>query len=392
MSKISALFRVLSTAANGREATLLRLFADAVAIWHDIDLRGYVEDVDGNFRLVVALPGTVSGEAPLVVNAADIAVGQGLAHLSVHDLDTLGFRPSQRAMAIRVGDVAEGMAWLLVLSSDIESAGDARLALYTDVLRHALRNVASASFLAAERAIWQHLAGAADRIQAAAEQALAEVRRLVEADLAALSIALGRGGQVVRVGDVTLLTEPAGVRSDRLTATVRMDDEASLTLVVADSKQQFFRSRDRQIVENIGRLFASWARGLLGRPDAFDRRASPRAFEDVLEEAAARAAAHGTSVSVVVIKMKTAIDPAVTHELAARLRSQVRAGETVGVLDAGELGLLLHDVAPDLARAVGARLARSHADASVGVAYCPPGTTPATRLVHAARESARGPA
>jgi hypothetical protein len=390
--RVSALFRVLNAAAaNGREASLLRLYANALAIWHDIDLRAYIEGIDGNFRLAIALPGAVSGEAPGLLDGGEVTIGPDLTRLSSHDLEILGFRPTDEAMAARVGSVQEGTVWLLVLSGNLESAGEGRLALYTDVLRQALQSVSAASLVAVERTIWQHLVGAAERIQGAADAVLAEIRSAVGARAAALSVAVPRRGQFVRVGDLALLGGAERSRLDYLTTTIKADDEAALVVAVQGPKEEFFSSRDRQIVENIGRLLESWARGVLQRtPTAFDRRAVSRSFEDVLDETAVQAAARGAGVSVVVIRMKdTAADPRVMHDLAVQLRAQVRAGESVGVLGAGELGLLLYDTAADVARAVVGRLTPL-AGASVGVAYCPPGSPSMTRLVRAAREDARG--
>ena len=101
--RASSLFKVLNTAASGgNESTLMRLFANALAIWHDIDLRAYVEDVEGNFRLEVSLPGAPASGVPTILNGNEISVGDQLERASSHDLELLGFRAGDEVMAARV--------------------------------------------------------------------------------------------------------------------------------------------------------------------------------------------------------------------------------------------------------------------------------------------------
>jgi hypothetical protein len=397
--RVSTLFRVLSGApASGSESALLRLYANALAIWHDIDLRAYVEDVDGHFRLSIALPGSPAVDAPSRFDGREVSIGSELIRVSGHDLELLGFRPNEEAMAARIGDVKHGAVWLLVLSGGVNSPGEAGLALYTDVLRQTLQNVASASLLATERSIWQHLVNTQEQAPAAALAALRELESTVNATRVVLSVAGSQGEPLVQVGDTAMLTDSDGVGSDHLTTTARIDGLATVVLAAEGPRGGFFTSRDRQIVENIGRLFSSWAGGALQRTlSTQDRRAVSRSFEDLLEQTAMQAAARGTSSSVVVFQMSDAGFP-LTHKVAADLRPHLRAGESVGVLGAGEIGLLLYDSKPDIVRLVVGRLRCAvsgpesggpFASAAVGVAHCAQGSAPVTRLVPVARENAR---
>ena len=232
---------------------------------------------------------------------------------------------------------------------------------------------------------------------AAAEAALLELRTAVEAAAAALSMSLPRTGRFVRVGDVRLLDQVGPSRSDDLTTTVRIDDGGTLVLTVHEPKVHFFTSRVQRIVETSGQLFGSWAGGVLRRtPTAFERRAVSRPFEEVLEQAASQSAAQGATVSVVVIRTPDADQqPDLARRLATEIRSNLRAGEPVGVLGSGEIGLLLYDCTPDSARTVVDRLSGTIgatidalAKASVGIASCAPGAATG-QFVQAAREEAR---
>jgi hypothetical protein len=394
--RVSSLLKVLNAAASsGSEATLLRLYANALAIWHDIDMRAYVEDVEGNFRLDIALPGAPASEVPTILNGGEISIGSDLVRLTGHDLELLGFSPIDEGMAARLVSSTDGTEWLLVLSGGIDSAGDARLTLYTDILRQALQSVADASLLATERAMCRHLVTATDQVSAAAEAALRELCAAVGGKSAALSISTPQNGRKVRVGDVKLLDDVGTSRSDRLTTTARIDEGGVVQLAIREPARQFFTSRDQRILETAGRLLASWAGGVLRRaPSSFERRAVTRSFEDVLEQVASQSAAQGASVSVVVLRLSNGQSDS-AQRLAASLRSNLRAGEPVGLLNGSEIGLLLYDCTADLARSVIGRLRQAVDDreknaftsATVGIADCAPGAV-ARQLVRAAREDA----
>jgi hypothetical protein len=393
---VSSLFKVLSAAANGgSESAMVTLYANALAIWHDIDLRAYVEDVEGNFRLETALPGMHSADIPSILYGAEVSAGPELARLSTHELDLFRFRSSQEVVGARIGSSALGTAWLLILSGGIEAAGIGRLTLYNDVLRQALQNVAASALLGIERTVWRELVTAADQMTAAAETALRELRRAVGGNAAALSIEAGKNGRSVRVGDVGLLDHPAATRSARLETVVSMDDGGVLHLIVEEPQRQFFTSRDQQIVETAGRLVASWIGGVLHRtPTALERRAVNRSFEEVLEQTASQSTAQGVYVSVVVIRPPDG-QPDLARRLAAPLRGNLRAGEPVGLLSADEVGVLLYDCTAEAARSVMGRLRHVLepqagdllASATVGIADCAPGIA-ASQLVRSARQNA----
>jgi hypothetical protein len=393
---VSSLFKVLSTAPGGAsESTLVSLYANALAIWHDIDLRAYVEDVEGNFRLETALPGMFSSEIPTTLNGSEIAVGPELARLSTHELDLLRFRSSQEVIGARIGSPGVGTAWLLIHSGEVEAAGIGRLTLYTDVLRQALQNVAASALLGIERTVWRELVTATDQMTAAAETALHELRAAVRGNAAALSITMAGSGRLVQVGEIRLLDQAGTTRSGRLETVVNMDDGGILQLVVEEPRRQFFTSRDQQVVETAGRLVASWVGGVLRRaPTAFERRALNRSFADVLEQAASQSTAQGVYVSVVVIRPPDGHQD-LARRLAAPLRANLRAGEPVGLLGSDEVGVLLYDCTADAARTVMGRLRRvlepQAGDllgaATVGIADCAPGGA-ASQLVRTARQNA----
>ena len=115
-----------------------------------------------------------------------------------------------------------------------------------------------------------------------------------------------------------------------------------------------------------------------------------------MEESAIQAAARGTDCVVVVIATAKANAQEIQQKV-SELRPHVRAGEAVGVLGAGEIGLLLYHATPDVARGVVNRLRHAAgvrgpdvlAGAGIGVAHCPSGSVSPSGLVGMAREDAR---
>jgi hypothetical protein len=396
--RVLALFRVLSDAATtGRESALLRLYANALAIWHDVDFRAYAEDVEGNLRLAITLPGAVAGEASATLDGNEVSIGADLTRVSGHDLEVLGFRPTEEVLAARIGDVKLGTVWLVVLSGQIDLVGEPRLALYTDVLRQVLQNVAAGSLLDAERDVWQTLVGQVDSETAAADTALQHIAQAVGARAAGVLIADVNGTPLLRVGDFSGVTGVDEVRSDRLVLVTRSDNGPTSTLAVQGQAGVAFTSRDREVLGRLGRQFASWAGGHWpSRRPTPDRRSVSRSFEHVIEEAAIQAAAHGTDCAIVVIAVPKS-NPREVQQKVSELRPHVRAGEAVGVLGAGEIGLLLYQATPDVARTVVNRLRHAggvrgpdiFAGAAIGVAHCSSGAASPSGLVEMAREDAR---
>src|SRR5262249_21166736 len=154
---------------------------NALAIWHDVELRAYGEDVEGNFRLEIAPLGAPASDAPAVLTGSKVSVGSQLTRLSSHDLESLGFHNASDTLAARIGHPSEHRVWLLLMSGGVDSAGERCLELYTDVLRQTLQQVAAKSLLSLEQAIWRRVIAAGDRFEAAAEAALSEARAAVDA-------------------------------------------------------------------------------------------------------------------------------------------------------------------------------------------------------------------
>jgi hypothetical protein len=91
VNRIAPLGRLLATAAETEgDRELVRLFGEAVAVWHDIEVSGYIEMSDGNFARDVSLPGARRGDRPPTIPAMGLPDSPELARLPQGHVDRFG--------------------------------------------------------------------------------------------------------------------------------------------------------------------------------------------------------------------------------------------------------------------------------------------------------------
>jgi len=398
--RVGALRRALLDARSEPELEVVRMFGEAIAIWEDVEVRGYVEGLDGEYLLQSAPAGAATNGMPVVLPPALAAQPRELSRLTAQSLDHLGIMSSGNLLAARI-DTPHGSRWLLIFSGPIDGGAMSRLSLYVDVLEHVLNEMASTARLQLHRAISRHLLAVEDEVAGRAERALDEIRQAVDADAGALTVTLPYSGHALAVGNLAFFTHVHGAADPRhVTVTRALAGGGTLALAVGRSENATsFGRRERDILDAVAEMLEPWAAAAAGRPAmAAERRASPRPFEQTVERAAAHAVEQGDSVSVVVIRLAEAMfRPGLTQRLAAQIRTHLRAAEPAGALTEGEIAALLFDTGPDQARAVVARLRRiAHtldegdtlASATMGVAWRAGGTAYDTPLVAAARKNA----
>ena len=175
LDRVSALHRLLNRAvAAGSVRNLVRVFAEALAVWDDVEVRGYVEGIGGEFVSDVTLAGTNRDEAPTAIDDELVHDEMALARLSSSDAERLGFRGDHDVLIARVSE-KEGTSWLIVLSGRIAAHDESRLALYVDLLREAARHAEGIAASRLQWAILQHLLVATDDVESAGRAALGEV-------------------------------------------------------------------------------------------------------------------------------------------------------------------------------------------------------------------------
>jgi hypothetical protein len=399
-SRLAALRRALSAPeAVSSELGMVRIFAQALAIWEDIEVHAYIQDRGGIFVRRVSPPGQNLTVMPDVLPSDLVPRTRDLTRLSLQTAQQLDIRSVDDTFAAFVGGPSEGPSWFLVLSG-VASVAEDRIAVYVDFLRQSLESATVERILQLHHAMWRHLLADNGQIERVAGAALEEIRTAVRADTAALVVTLPRGGAAFVAGEPSAFAEGRPLSTGNSLKVHRtLTNRGSIVVAVGRKGIAEFTPGETRILESAIETLLPWATGVLRRPEyQTERRAAARTFDDTLDDVAAHATALGTGVSVLVIRLAdTLFSPRLTHDVAAWVKSHLRALETAGTLTEGEVAALLYDTTPEQASAVVARLRRVANEGDVGdalrsaaieVAHCPPGVAYRPSVLAVARERA----
>lgn len=395
--RASSLHRLLSPlAAGGSDRDLVARFAEAVAVWHDLDVAGYVEIADG-FAREVLLPGAEPGRFPAVIARGLVPEDAAPLHLVRADPVRFGFAGGDDWWIVRL-PAGSGRSWLLAVSG--EAAGDqGHLLVYLVLLNAWLAQAVASARAAIARGLAALLQGGATPDDAAGE-AIELLRRELRAASVSVVVRARTGLPVLRRvshDSMARLTDTGAM------ATVaRAVAGVHLELAAGFARGSHLSPQEQGVLDTAAHQVEAWLTRV--GPELAsrgERRGSGRAYETVLEQLAAHALQAGTPVSVAVFSGgHRPSTPDTTAESVVRLRSALRGTDIVGVLSDGAIGVLFQDTPRDRAQAVAGRLAvllgqggsgtNGHAAPVVGLAARGPGDS-ASGLVQEARDDgARG--
>lgn len=328
---------------------LIRLFGEALGIWFDVDLYGYVETPRGTFARDTSFPGAADA-APATLPIPGLPDSASLTRLPQGHADRFGFSTSAHAYVARLRQ-HDGPSWLIVLSGPIEHADLARLDACVAVLRMSLDSHGAGMTAEAVAAVASRLmsGGSTD---ACATQALAEVREILGASSAALTIDGPDGQRAVHAasrGAEGRAHDPAN--ATRLVVARRVEGGGSLSLALAHWDGRHFSPQEHQVSEAVATSFERWSQGLvLWKESGRERRRATSRFEKDIEEFTAHALARGIATTTIVVRASAAINtPGLTQRWVAGIRAQMRASDLVGVIGDGEVAVLLHDATAEQA-------------------------------------------
>jgi hypothetical protein len=396
LNRVAPLAQLLGQAsARESDRELIRLFGEAIAVWHDIEVSGYVETTAGVFARDVTLPGTKKGERPAVIPSVGLPDSTDLVRLPQGHLDRFGL-PVNDDVFVRRFKGKDGRSWLMVFTGEIGEYDLQRIGAYVALLDLALLVSTSAFTARITRTIAASLA-TLDVPETQAARALEELRAALGAAAATLTIESRSGVPAINI------TAPAGaseVHADasafRLVLVKRSERHYTTTLSLGRNESLQFTPRDHAAATVAVSMFDAWAAAALGGARArFERRAAPRGFAEVLHRSAREALERGAQIAVVVLLIRDAASlPASTQRWVAGIRAQLRASDLAGMLGEAEIGLLMMDTGAEQAKSIAERLRAvvggepGQESILVGVAARNPGQDTVDGIVQDAREDA----
>ena len=397
LNRVAPLAQLLGQAsARESDRELIRLFGEAIAVWHDIEVSGYVETTNGVFARDVTLPGTRKGERPATISSLGLPESAELMRLPQGHLDRFGL-PVNSDVYVRRFQGSDGRSWLLVFTGEIGAYDLQRIGAYVALLDLALSLSTTAFVARIASAIGGRLVGVGSDPEAQAIRALEELRTTLGAAAATLTIESQSGVPMIRVAC------PAGTSREefdegafRLVLVKRSERHYTTTVSLGRGESLQFTPRDHAAANAAAAMFDVWApAALAGSSARRERRAAPRGFHEVLQRSAREALDRGTSIAVVVLLIRDAVSmPGATQRWVAEIRAQMRASDLAGMLGEGEIGLLMHDTEAEQAKGIVERLRNVVGDEPggesilVGVSSQKPGQGTVDSIVHDARADA----
>jgi hypothetical protein len=396
LNRVAPLAHLLGQAsARESDRELIRLFGEAIAVWHDIEVSGYVETTAGVFARDVTLPGAKKGERPAVIPSVGLPDSTDLVRLPQGHLDRFGL-PVNDDVFVRRFKGKDGRSWLMVFTGEIGEYDLQRIGAYVALLDLALLVSTSAFTAQIARTIAAPLA-TLDVPEMQVARALEELRAALGAAAATLTIESSSGVTAINI------TAPAGaseVHADasafRLVLVKRSERDYTTTLSLGRNESMQFTPRDHAGATVAVSMFDAWAAAALGGARArFERRAAPRGFAEVLHRSAREALERGAPIAVVVLLIRDAASlPGSTQRWVAGIRAQLRASDLAGMLGEAEIGLLMMDTGAEQAKSIAERLRAvvggepGQESILVGVAARNPGQDTVDGIVQDAREDA----
>jgi hypothetical protein len=394
VNRIAPLGKLLATAAESEsDRELVRLFGEAVAVWHDIEVSGYIEMSDGNFARDVSLPGARKGDRPATIPAMGLPDSTDLARLPQGHVDRFGLPVNNEAYVCQLRR-GNGRAWLLVFTGAIDAYDLQRLVAYVALLDVALAFASAEAAAQMASTLTRRLADVEDAPETRASLALDELRGVLGGSSATLTVESTNGGVVLRASS-PVIAGPDTTKTSRLTVVNRSDRHYTTTVSVARAEGVQFTPRDHAAAAAATDVLNAWAASYRASTSRRDRRTGAPAFHEVMERSAREAVERGTPVTAVVLMIRDAVlSPGSTQRWVAGMRGQMRPSDLAGMLAEGEIGLLMHDTTAQHAKNIASRL-RAVVDGLpgtepvlIGVATRVPGLPLADGIVREARTDA----
>jgi len=394
VNRIAPLAKLLNTAAESEsDRELVRLFGEAVAVWHDIEVSGYIEMPDGTFVRDVSLPGARRGERPATIPTMGLPDTAELTRLPQGHLDRFGLPVNNDAYVCQLRRV-NGRAWLLVFTGAMDAYDLQRLVAYVALLDVVLRSALAEATTRCVSTITKRLADVEDTPETRASLALEEIRNALGGASATLTIESSTGALILRESTPSMSSSD-NAKTSRLTVVNRSDRHYTTTVSIGRNESSPFTPQDFGTASAAADVLNAWASSFRVSPSKRDRRSGAPGFYEVMERSAREAVERGVPITAVVLLIRDAVlSPGSTQRWVAGMRGQMRPSDLAGMLAEGEIGLLMHDTTAQHAKSIASRL-RAVVDGLpgtdpilIGVSTRVPGLPMADGIVREARADA----
>jgi hypothetical protein len=357
-SELAALHGLLNqAAATGSEREVVWAFAEALAVWNDIDTRGYVQDITGRFTLDVALAGADRATAPEAFDVDPLRDFTPSMRLSAADSTRFGFLGNEPVLLTRQ-QVSNGSVWMLAHVGTLDAGTDMRLSVFNEMLAASLR---AAGELESSRLVWAAMQRLISDLPPA-ERAAAAARELGDAVLASVSLRVRRADGVMVLSTGDRPGEPAreAAPGTQLSFKLPTPPGVESALILRRPVGRPFTPRDERLGGAVAALLGSWLPAALQRGElSGDRRGRQPSFDQLIEQRTRRGTNGFAEISLVLIRADLAdARPEDRNAWVGEIRRQLRPFDVAGTLTTGEIGVLLPDTSSTDAEVVVGRLRR----------------------------------
>ena len=389
---LSALHKVLQhVVEGGTDRDLVAVFAEALALWHDIEVVGYIETAPGVFVRAASLAGRTVQDRPIVFPAQALPPELRVTRIPQADINGMETAGPGDVLVAALARGAGNGSWLLTMSGAIDACDPQVLGNYVSALDMAVALATAASRTRMAMLLSHRLSASPSQLPGGFEGALDALRAALTATAASFAVE-STGRRIVyhagpaEIGSAAGDTERARLMVRRVMAG---GDGATLTLVRAD--HQHFTPLEHSMALVAAELLADW----VVKPAIAEPNEAVTVFGRTIERLASEALERGLAVTAVVVATNGSA-PGASQAFVDELRRQMRQSDVVGVLRPGEVGLLLPDttathaaaVARRLRAALGALAAQRSSIRAIGFATRMPGEGMAEGILNDARANA----
>lgn len=394
---LTPLIRLLGSApVSGSDRDVISLFAEAMAVWHDVEVVGYVEVGHGAYAREVTL-GARPDSGELVTLPGDaIPAPLRLSPLSAADAEGLAPSAAQEAIATTLTRRHGQSHWLLVFTGETDACDVQLLLNYVAALDMAIGHLTSAACAGVTATALRHAPGERPLMRDGLRAVLSDVSTRLAADSVALIAEFPACRTPIRVGSTNeVLPKPYVFDRSRLAVVKRGTGGEAVLIGVHRRTGGDFTPLERLVLETTAENILTWGVRASARR-SHEEPPSAAVFERLAQEVLE----HGSAVTAVVVA--TTLEPSsrVQSVPVDQLRRGLRQSDEVFLLRSGEAGLLLRDTtaadAVTVTKRIDATLCQLHDGPpirvrTIGFETRLPGAGAAAGIIQAARSNAKRP-